>query len=193
LGHAKVGDLEDAYRFTSHNDHHAIDPAAEHINGEGLPNGFEKGHSTVKSQDKKISSRTDLHQVLYQLLEAGFIARVHQRTFYSAADRDNEAETIVKRTEFKDGKTTGPKARARFLASINLKKRKWQEEEDELPREFVQLGSSKASNNRPQKRLKENGILVNGLDGHAHPTLDGPTITLQVSSSATRTLYVQKS
>ena len=168
LGHARVGDLEDAYKFTVKDDS-TIDSAAEHINGEGLPNGIERGHMVTKAQDKKITSRADLHRTLHQLLEAGFITRVHKRTFYTYADREAEAEAEVILAEFPDGKTSGPKAKLRFDTSVSSKKRKWREEEDELSNDVY-------ANKQAPKRPRTNGAMTNG---HSHAE-DGPT--LQVSN-----------
>ena len=171
LGHARVGDLEDAYKFGP-KDQSAVDSATEHINGEGLPNGIERGRLSTKPQDKKITSKADLHQTLHQLLENGFITRVHKRTYYTPADKEAEAESEVMLAEFPDGKTTGPKAKERFDRSVNDRKRKWREEEDELSNDvYVSKGGSQA-----QKRMRMNGTMPNGRS-HAE---DGPT--LQVSA-----------
>lgn len=167
LGHARVGDLEDAYKFHA-KDNSAVDSAAEHINGEGLPNGFGKdGHMAVKEQDRKITSKADLHRVLAQLLEVGFITRVHKRTFYTHADREAEAGNEVMVTEFPDGKTTGPKAKLRYEQAVNAKKRKWREEEDEV--------SGDVYVKQTQKRQKTNGGMTNGVNGRSQ-TEEGRTL-----------------
>ena len=174
LGHARVGDLEDAYKFTS-KDHPAVDTAAEHINGEGLPNGIERGRMTTKPQDKKITSKADLHQTLHRLLENGFITRVHKRTFYTPADKEAEAESEVMMAEFPDGKTTGPKAKERFDRSVNDRKRKWREEEDELSNDvYVNKGGSQA-----QKRMRMNGTSNGRTLGE-----DGPTLQVSADRSS---------
>ena len=175
LGHAKVEDLEDAYKFDKNNS--SINTAAVHINGEGLPNGFEKGHLAVTPQDKKISTRQDLHKILFQLLEAGFITKVHERTYHSFEDREMEVEKVVKATEFPDGKTTGPKARDRFSAAINEKKRKWREEETDISRE---VDHAATNGHGPQKRPKLNPVGPNGVGGHSRGDVDVPSVTLQV-------------
>ena len=164
LGHARVGDLEDAYKFTS-NDQQAVNSAAEHINGEGMQNGMENGHVTGKGQNRKISSLAQLHSVLYKLLDHGFITRVRKHTYYSAADTHNEAEIKVKREQFPDGKITGPKAKLRFTTEVNIVKRKWRDDNTSVPGDMFK-GTVKKNNMNPNKRQKTNGYQANGVGSH---------------------------
>lgn len=180
LGHARVGDLEDVYKFDTSQP--AIDSAAVHINGQGMPNGIEKDHLAVKPQNEKISSQQDLHKVLFRLLEAGFITKVHERTYQSSADRELQMEKVVKESEFPDGKTTGPKAKERFVNAMNERKRKWREEELDISKVAERAA---VNGHGPQKRQKLSNGGPNGVSGHAHEDVDGPSVTLQVSHSAT--------
>ena len=173
LGHARVGDLEDAYKFTP-KDHIAVNSAAEHINGEGIPNGMHEGYVTTRPQDKKITNPEQLHSVLYQLLKDGFIARVNDRSYLSSADYTNQAEALLKNGDFRDKPTNGPKAKASFAAAVNQQKRKWREEEDEVSGDMYR-GTTNGSNGPPHKRMKLNGATTNGAGRH-----NGPEVTLQV-------------
>lgn len=165
LGHARVGDLEDAYKFTSKNSG-AIDSAAEHINGEGLPNGVVKGHLATKGQVKKVASSAQLHSVLYKLLQSGFVTRVTKRTYLSSADASNEAETLVKREQFPDGKVSGPKAKVQFTLALNTLKRKWRDEADDITLGVTRNASRGMNGHGPAaKRQRMNGGTVNGV-GH---------------------------
>lgn len=179
LGHAKVGDLEDAYKFTP-KDRQAIDSAAEHINDEGMPNGMVNGHPATKGQDRKISSKTQLHSALFRLLDSGLVARVRERTYLSAADRQTEAEVIVKREKFPDGKITGPKAKVNFQQEVDTLKRRWRDEDDEVGGDTYKrtIGHS---NGRPHKRQRTNGGMTNGSNHHDDSDDEGFQVVLEVS------------
>lgn len=157
FGHARVGDLEDAYRFNSKSSG-AVDSVAEHINGEDIVNGVHR------PQNRKITSRTQLHSVLYQLLKCGFLARVNRRTYLNPADASNEAEVVVMREQFPDGKVTGPKASAAFKNAANTLKRKWRDEADKTTA-GVKRGAPGGSNGYgpSAKRVKTNGGMANGV------------------------------
>lgn len=154
FGHARVGDLEDAYKFDSKNSA-AIDTAAEHFNGEDIH----------RPQIKKIASKAQLHTILYQLLKSGFIARVQRRTYLTPADASNEAEVIVKREQFPDGKVTGPKASAAFHQAVNNLKGKWREEADQSTA-GIKRGPPVTNGHGPSaKRQKTNGGGAVGIGG----------------------------
>ena len=159
FGHARVGDLEDAYKFDSKGSG-AVDSAAEHINGEDQVNG------THRPQHRKVSSRAQLHAVLHQLLTSGFLVRVQRRTYFNAADASNEAEVIVKREQFPDGKITGPKASAQFHQAVNTLKRKWRDEADNTTagvKRGAPAGANGNGNGPSAKRIKTNGGMANGV------------------------------
>ncbi|GAB7353017.1 hypothetical protein MBLNU459_g3574t1 [Dothideomycetes sp. NU459] len=159
-GHARIGDLEDAYKFTS------TDSAAEHTNGEGPPNGIAKSHLLAKGQVRKVASSAQLHSVLYKLLQSGFITRVSKRTYLSAADASNEAETVVKREQFPDGKVSGPKAKIQFVNALNTLKRKWRDEADNTTAGVSHTVSRGMNGHGPAaKRQRTNGGMANGV-GH---------------------------
>ena len=158
LGHARVSDLEQAFRFE-----------------EQLTNGT---HSTVdvdefhEPETGRIRSKEELHNVLWHLLQARFISKVHSRTYLAPADKQNEVEELVKENEFPSGKTTGPKAKLAFENAVVIQKRKWQEEEQDVSA-FVQ---------HKAKRAKANGHLPNGT--HHNSTSDvvlGGDLVLRVN------------
>ncbi|PNS14491.1 hypothetical protein CAC42_3777 [Sphaceloma murrayae] len=159
LGHARVSDMEEAFKY----DKVAVVPrtATNGVHaGASAPTDIAAGidadqHIPVED---KIVDRADLHLALYQLLKAGYISKVHNRTYVSAADRQNELEEFVRQTEFSQGKTTGPKARIRFQNAIIARKRAWQETDNNLE-DVV---------DRNAKRIKLNGDLPNGNVKHEH-------------------------
>lgn len=173
LGHARVGDLTDAYKFDSQ-PNGTINSAAEHVNGEGMPNGIVNNRVSTKKQMKKIATPGQLHTVLYRLLEDGFVTRVRRRNYHSTADINAEAEEVVKREQFPDGKVSGPKAREAFGNAVSSLKRKWREESDN----GAQAGVSRGVINRKNgygpapKRAKINGF-TNGIGRYDDDEEDG--------------------
>lgn len=170
FGHARVGDLEDAYRFDPKNSG-AVDSAAEHINGEYMTNGVHK------PQNKKMTSKAQLHSVLYQLLKAGFVTRVARRTYFTPADASNEAEVIVKREQFPDGKVAGPKASAAFHHAVNTLKRKWRDEADASTAGVKRSASLTNGHGPSAKRQKTNGGAAYGVGRYGD---DEEGVTLEV-------------
>lgn len=164
FGHARIGDLEDAYKFDSR----APAPVEEHTNG---ANGLHK------SQNKTITNRTQLHSVLYQLLKSGFIVKVQRRTFFTPADATNEAEVIVKREQFPDGKVTGPKASAIFASAVNSLKRKWRDEADDTTA-GVKRSAPTNGHGPAAKRRRTEGGMVNGVGGYGDE--DDDNVILEV-------------
>ncbi|KAF1353314.1 RNA polymerase III subunit RPC82-domain-containing protein [Delphinella strobiligena] len=155
FGHARVGDLEDAYKFDSKTSG-AVNSIAEHINGEDEVNGVHR------PQDKKITSKAQLHSTLYQLLKSGFIVRVNRQTYLTPADARNEAETVVKREQFPDGKVSGPKASAAFNQAVNTLKRKWRDEADDN-NSGVKRTAATNGHGPSAKRQRTNNGTANGV------------------------------
>lgn len=156
FGHARVGDLEDAYKFDPKSSHSASD----HTNGDDLTNGYHK------PQNKKIATRTQLHSVLYQLLKAGFITRVHLRTYHTAADTNNEADDFVKNSsEFAGVKTTGPKASLAFAEAVRTLKRKWRDEIDDTTSGVMRHAPTNGHGPAAKRRRTDAGM-VNGYGSY---------------------------
>jgi len=160
-GHVRVGDLEDAYKFDSKTFTVTDQPDPLH-----------------KSQPKKITSRTQLHATLYQLLKFGFLARVHRRTYFNAADAIHEAEVIVKREEFADGKITGPKASAAFRLAVNNLRRKWRDEADNTTAGVKRGAGAVNGHGPPAKRIRTNGGTANGVGRYGYD--DDESVYLEV-------------
>lgn len=156
LGHARVGDLEDAYKFTK-NPGHAVDAEAEHINGEGMP---------AQRGPKKITTPDQLHSMLCKLLESGFITRVRKSTYLSAADSHNEADALVKREQFPDGKVTGPKAKVVYEQALRDLKRKWRDAGDDAVTGVKKVPRRSNGYGPSAKRLKTNGGMANGVGSY---------------------------
>ncbi|KAK5017300.1 RNA polymerase III subunit C82 [Cryomyces antarcticus] len=156
LGHAKVGDFTDAYQLSSKKKHH-VDTGAEHINGDGIGSGAGKGGGS------KIQSLGQLHALLHQLLQAGYITIVRAWHFKPAADLNDDAERLVKREVFPDG-VKGGKAQAEFRKAVQDRKRKWRDDDGEPQVNGASTGTKRASgsSNNPSKRVKVNGWMANG-------------------------------
>lgn len=166
LGHARVGDLEDAYKFNK-NPGHAIDTEAEHINGEGMPS--QRG-------PKKITTPEQLHSMLCKLLENGFITRVRKSTWLSTADSHNEADAVVKREQFPDGKVSGPKAKVVYEQALRDLKRKWREAGDDAETGVKKVPKRSNGYGPSVKRIKTNGGMANGVGTYGAEDDDEVTI-----------------
>ncbi|PSK45186.1 hypothetical protein B9Z65_2326 [Elsinoe australis] len=159
LGHARVSDMEEAFKY----DKVSVvpRPATNGVNAAATAptdTAADKSVDQLTSTEDKIVDRTELHQALWQLLEAGFVSKVHSRTYHPAADRQNELEEDVRENQFQGGKTTGPKARVRFLNAVMLRKRQWREEEANIS-DTIERGA---------KRVKLNGDMPNGNNRHEY-------------------------
>lgn len=181
LGHARVRDLAEAYgvavKWQSD-----LNSETNHINGEGLPNGEGKDTNS-HGAPTHIRSVGELHRVLDDLIQAGYVKPVRAIHFRPMADIIADAEQIVKREMFPGG-IKGPKGKAQFTAEVGNLKRKWLEEDDEKP---VVNGAKRrlANSYGPQsyKRLKTNGA-PNGVNGHySFDSDDDPAPTLDVCNS----------
>lgn len=181
LGHAKVKDLAEAYNVAVKK-HNEINPEANHINGEGLPNGVGKDtHSN--GAGSHIRSVGELHRILNELIQAGYVRPVRDIHFRPTADITADAEQIVKREKFPGG-IKGPKGKADFAEEVNNLKRKWIEGDDEKP---VTNGVKRrpANGYAPQshKRARLSGA-SNGVNGHFDSDSDDElTPTLDVCSA----------
>lgn len=170
LGHAKVSDLEGAFKFGK-------TKAAVEVLANGNDRILSADDSNVHSSEhSRVTSKEELHNVLYQLIQARFVAKVHHRSYLSPTDKQNEIEELVKDEEFPGGKTSGPKARMAFESSVLIKKRKWRDEEEDVS-QFVQ---------HKNKRAKTNGHMVNGNGRHILASASeevtlGPDLVLRVN------------
>ncbi|KAJ9665439.1 RNA polymerase III subunit C82 [Coniosporium apollinis] len=163
LGHAKVKDLAEAYNAAVKK-HSEINPEANHINGEGLPNSVGKDtHSNGAASH--IRSVGELHRILNELIQAGYVRPVRDIHFRPMADITADAEQIVKREKFPTG-IKGPKGKADFVQEVNNLKRKWIEGDDE---KSVTNGVKRRPANgyvpQSHKRARLNGA-SNGVNGH---------------------------
>ncbi|KAF4537277.1 RNA polymerase iii subunit rpc82 [Lasiodiplodia theobromae] len=167
LGHAKISDLADAYGVSSKAG--GVDSEGLHVNGNGIVNGDDASVGADKNQIH-IKSLDDLHRILRQLLDAGFVIPVRRRHFHPTSDLRNEAERLVKATVF-NGSVKG-KQIAEMEVEVNKLLKKWRDEEED---EEEQAGGISAGmkrgrdDNNPQarKRVKVNARLPNGSNSVA--------------------------
>lgn len=115
LGHTKVVELVAAYK--------AIEEKP--VNGSGH-NTTVNGTNGVQSQDK-VRSTEHLHAILIDLLEAGLLEVVDERSFRSPTDTYNMAEREVINA---DGPAKGIKGKVEHLEKI---RRKLRERRDDVP------------------------------------------------------------
>ena len=154
LGHARVGDLADAYELV---------PASKRDSGIdtdiGVTNGAVKTNGTSASH---VSNASEFHSSLRALLRAGILVKVGVRAFMPPLDLQEQIEEAVISEQFPDRKVTGPKKQYEFKLATNSLKRKWREED--AYSEYRDVGPSRGAIKRPgdhfmnsNKRTKVNG------------------------------------
>ncbi|KAI9815698.1 MAG: RNA polymerase III subunit C82 [Pycnora praestabilis] len=125
LGHAKVGDLVDAYGLGSSKTKSSVTAGVLQVNGKGLPNGMGNPHENSKSQDH-FTCLGDLHTTLHTLFHAGFVAQVREGHFRSPVDSQNEAERAVMREKFPTG-VKGTNAKMDFDKTVRERLIRWRD------------------------------------------------------------------
>lgn len=165
LGHARVGDLVDAYDLTPNSKRDSgIDTNADHMTDAGMVNGIAK---TDSSKTLLMTSTSEFHTTLRALLRSGILVKVGMRAYIPPSDLQEQMQEAVISAEFPDGKVTGPKKAHLFKLALNTLKRKWREDDaysdlhDVGSRGAIKRPSDHFKNNN--KRVKVNGELTNGL------------------------------
>ncbi|KAI6869617.1 hypothetical protein KC338_g2468 [Hortaea werneckii] len=165
LGHAKVGDLAEAYELApgSKRDN-GIDGTTNHAADTGMVNGAAKTNAANASQ---MTSANEFHGTLRALLRSGILVKVGMRAFMPSSDLQEQIEEMVIVDQFPDRKVTGPKKQAEFKQAVHILKRKWRDDDTYSD---LHDGGAKGAVKRPgehfqpsNKRIKLNGV-PNGLD-----------------------------
>lgn len=177
VGHCKIGDLAGVFNFdeaVASKGNSGLDSPAPHVNGNGLPNGV---HKDTAKDDGTVNSILQLHAVLGKLLKAGILMKVGSHTFKSRQDVEGEAETVVMKEMFPDGKVSGPKKQTEFRREVDRLKRKWRDEADfNADRDADSRGSIHRpgmNGVNPHKRQRINGGYTNGI-AHEDPSIKLP-------------------
>ncbi|EMC96319.1 hypothetical protein BAUCODRAFT_33657 [Baudoinia panamericana UAMH 10762] len=164
LGHARVGDLVDAYGLTPGSKRDSGVETTENHGTEGLNNGDAK--TVSQKTNLHVTEADEFHTILGALIKDGILAKVGSRAFMPITDLQEEIEEAVIVDRFPDRKVTGPKKQKEFSSAVDKLKRKWQDDDafDEH-QDYESRGSIKRAINHaggPSKRLKVNGNLPNG-------------------------------
>lgn len=177
LGHARVGDLAQAFDLTTTKSNSGDDPCREHVTAENgaRVNGTDTNHMR-KTPTTKISTIGQFHGTLRKMLKAGFLAKVNKRIYTPAADLDAEIEEAVISDRFPDRKITGPKKQAEFKSAVNILKRKWRDNDEFTDRDLESKGTIRRPGEPPGKRAKVNGGLTNGAGHDGHIEENGPKL-----------------
>ncbi|GME44776.1 dna directed rna polymerase iii subunit [Neofusicoccum parvum] len=167
LGHAKISDLADAYGVSTKTG--AVDLESLHVNGNGIANGDDASTGVEKGQNH-VKSLEDLHKLLRQLLDAGFVTPVRRRHFHPTSDLRNEAERIVKHTLF-GGQVKGKQV-VELEAEVNKLLKRWRDEDgdegDQTDGASAGMKRGREDNNtQARKRIKVNARLPNGSNSVA--------------------------
>ncbi|KAK4997788.1 hypothetical protein LTR28_013873 [Elasticomyces elasticus] len=134
LGHARIGDLADAYRLTSK-------------------------RSGVTKPDT-IESVGQLHHVLKRLLDSGMISRVRKLDYKPEADVQREAESSIWHEGYKDAKIYGPKKRAEYKVDVQKRLKTWRNDAERavLASNGVHAGRKRKSTDGAGPALKRRKI-----------------------------------
>ncbi|KAF2085755.1 hypothetical protein K490DRAFT_10284, partial [Saccharata proteae CBS 121410] len=162
LGHAKINDLAEAYGVAQKHDS-AIDLEAHHINGTGLQNGTDINDGAAVKPQNHVNSREDLHRILQQLLDAGFVTPIRVRHFQPDADQHVDAMRIAKYRKFPNQEVKGAKMEKAVASEAWVVRRKFRDEPDRR--------ATEDTINQPRKRMKAGNRLplVNGIGGTPGP------------------------
>lgn len=167
LGHARVGDLAEAYQLDCGSKRDSgVDTTADHVTEDGMMNGIAKPVGSGPSLDHHITSVSDFHLTLRTLLRSGILVKVGTRAFVPPPDLQEQIEEAVISERFPDRKVTGPKKAKEFAQAVSGLKRKWRADDafSEL-HDYSSKGTIKRPGdvfNAPNKRIKVNGHVPNG-------------------------------
>lgn len=167
LGHARVGDLADAYELAPGSKReNGLDNAANHVADQGMANGTAK---TSASSNMQVTSANEFHATLRSLLRSGVLVKVGMRSYIPASDLQGQIEEMIISEQFPDGKVTGPKKQAEFKVAVNQLKRKWRDED--MYSDLHDAGSRGAIK-RPGEHFEPNSKRVK-LNGGANGITNG--------------------
>ncbi|KAM3423860.1 DNA-directed RNA polymerase III subunit RPC3 [Cercospora zeina] len=163
LGHARVGDLAQAFDFA---------PTSKRDSGYESCNGYTNGAVKVNGTDAQnaggVATVGQFHTALRTLLKAGILVKRGKQAYMPAVDLQAQIEAVVISEQFPDGKINGAKKQAEFQAAVKTLKRKRQEaDEYSATRDAESRGQIKrpgaALSEHAAKRAKLNGGLTNGI------------------------------
>jgi len=184
LGHARVGDLADAYDLSPGSKRDSgIDTNGNHTMANGMVNGASKASA---ANSLHVTTANEFHGTLRTLLRSGVLVKVGMRAYVPPSDLQEQMEEVVISEQFPDRKINGPKKQNEFKLAINSLKRKWRGEDA-----FSDLrdGGSRGTIKRPgdrfnanNKRVKLNGNTANGVPDGEQPVEKLPVLCCCSSS-----------
>ncbi|KAK5136441.1 hypothetical protein LTR08_003086 [Meristemomyces frigidus] len=173
LGHARVGDLADAYELL---------PVSKRDGGVDTDNGMSNGGAkTNGAAASHVGSASECHSSLRALLRAGILVKVGMRAYMPPSDLQEQIDEAVISEQFPDRKVTGPKKQYEFKLATNSLKRKWRDED--AYSDLKDVSSSRGAIKRPadhfmnnNKRIKVNGDSGNGMHAAVNGEHSGPKL-----------------
>lgn len=180
LGHARVGDLADAYELESGSKRDSgVDSTIHHGMEAVMANGTEKSSTRPTAQHVKTAS--EFHSILDTLLKSGILVKVNTRTLMPLSDLQEQLEESVISELFPDRKVTGPKKARMFADAVGKLKRQWQADDSfSATRDYAPRSAMKRPGDYlegPNKRVKTNGGLPNGYAINGEQSA-GPTLSV---------------
>ena len=171
LGHARVGDLVQAYNLAETEEHSRHAKATTNgvdSSNKPLSSYTTKGHFTNNARNQGLNLEK-FHSTVSTLLQSGLVSIVHESHFRSLADNRGEAEKIVKSLpKFQGNLKTDQKAE--LEEAINQKLADWRDGTELERKAIAGLNKSKKRSledpgpdkNRKRMRLDEGVSQING-------------------------------
>ncbi|EME47326.1 hypothetical protein DOTSEDRAFT_69302 [Dothistroma septosporum NZE10] len=189
LGHARVGDLAQAFDLEPSKRGGGVQHCTEHVNGEARVNGV---NNRLMVQHVKITTVAQFHGTIRKLLQTGFLIKFAPRMYKPSADLQAELEEVVISDSFPDRKISGPKRKAEFMAAVKQLKRKWHETDDYNEYRDVDSKGIIHRPGQPVKRARLNGSTTNGAQhGHGHDDLDNENVLKLPNEMILKVNYAQ--
>ena len=180
LGHARVGDLAQAYNDEPSKSNPILPNVTRLSTNTHPTNGSAKTHAKDSSQTSQ-----SFHSILYMLIEAGFVSTVNGSHFRSLADNKNEAKKHLQRNAAYQGSLKGDR-KLDYEKALEEKLSEWKfntEVESKIVNNFGKTmkrqlnGGDSVVSDRSGKRMR--------LDSDPYNWAKGNTPYAEGSSAAT--------
>ncbi|MCJ1477342.1 RNA polymerase III subunit C82 [Lambiella insularis] len=156
LGHALAADLAQTYNVSHHSENSVLRSESSKTTNGHLTDG-----SSMIHDDSHYASSESLDSTVRALHDAGLLSTVHESHFRSETDNRNEAEAVVRSSEYFQGELKGEK-KTEFLEAIEKKLLGWRFGTNSGIVVVSAKFNEKALNSKKRK-WEEDSVTVNGI------------------------------
>ena len=190
LGHARVGDLVQAYGVGQPKKSHGHPAITGGTPSKAFSSSSDHADGCI---DEEIDTLESIHGMLRELLRTNLVSRVHISHFRSDADNRSEAEKVVPNPEDYKAKSKREKD-AQHETAVKRKLKQWRycTDGEETEVEYFQKGKKRLHQDlgtrRPEKRQRLCSPMtgeVNGMTGEVNQPMLGETDYLDVRKMET--------